>query len=177
MIKEGYTRVSEIIGWYKSLKLGAIDPGVLKRKTQVGTDVHEAISGFYTDSFVPLDQKALPYYESFKRWDSSQEMKIVKQEQRYYCDDLKITGAVDMIANFSGHTSLVDFKTSAVADEVAWILQGSFYVMLCDEFIDTVKFVKLDKSGGAPKVFEFTPCEQKETMALKCLEVFRYWNH
>lgn len=177
MIKEGYTRVSEIVGWFKSLLLGSIDPGVLKRKAMLGTEVHEAIAGFYDGMFVPLDQKAAPYYESFKRWNSCQEMTILKQEERYYDDKLMITGAVDMISDYHGIKHLIDFKTSATADKAGWRIQGAFYTLLCGEKIDNIRFVQLDKKGKDPAIYDFVPDKQAEEDALICLKAFRLWNH
>ena len=177
MIKEGYTRVSEIVGWFKAITLGSIDPGVLKRKALLGTEVHEAIAGFYEGVFVPLDQKAAPYYESFKRWSSCQEMKILKQEERYYNDSLLITGAVDMISDYHGIKHLIDFKTSATADKKAWRIQGALYTFLYGDKIDNIRFVKLDKNGKDPDIFDFVPDKQAEEDAMICLKAYRIWHH
>ena len=54
-IKEGYTRISEILGFFTSF--AGIDPGILQAKAMVGTNVHKAIDCFYNNVFYPLSEK------------------------------------------------------------------------------------------------------------------------
>lgn len=176
MIKEGYTRVSEIIGWYKSLALGKIDEEVLRKKQDIGTEVHEAIDGHYTGAFVPLGERAQPYFVSFKKWAESCGYKIHCQEQRFYCDEMMITGAVDMIAYDGNQSVLIDFKTSLNADKKGWAIQGAFYDYLSPMEIDRIEFIKLDKEGKAPKTITYTPSPDLWDQALQCYKVYKFWN-
>lgn len=177
MIKDGYTRVSEIIGWYKALKLGSIDPEVLRRKTEIGTEVHEAIDGYYTGvPPVSLSERAKGYFESFKGWVQNSPHVVLNQEIRYYCDKLKITGAIDMIAMLKSGMSIIDFKTSAAVDKQAWELQAAFYHYLSGNKVENIYFIKLDKEGKDPKVVNFKPAPELWEKALKCYEVYKFWN-
>lgn len=176
MIKEGYTRVSEIIGWYKSLLLGQIDQEVLNKKRDIGSEVHEAIDGYYTGAFVPLGERSQPYFESFKKWAQASSYKIHCQEERFYCDELLITGAVDMIADDDGKAVLIDFKTSLTADKKGWVIQGAFYDYLSPMKIDRIEFIKLDKEGKIPKVITYQPSPELWEQALQSYRVYKFWN-
>ena len=182
-IKEGYTRVTEIIGWYKSLIHGAIDQNVLKAKAQVGSNVHEAIEQDGSGVFVPLTEKELGYFNSYLKWKLITPHRSIRVENRFYCDKLKITGAIDMVAYLENANvpSLVDFKTSAAEDKIGWALQATFYRYLIlqnlDDLDENAYFIKLDKEGKKPKVCKYIWTETLWQDAKKCLDVYRFWNH
>lgn len=176
MIKEGYTRVSEVVGWYKTIQLSKIDPETLKKKTELGSEVHEAIEGYYSGVFAPLPEKGKGYFESFKLWNDSTNPNIICQEQRYYNDNLMLTGAVDMILQEGDRRIIIDFKTSASIDRDGWSIQGSCYHHLDGGEADIVRFVKLDKDGKKPTFFDFVPNADTWDLALQCLMVYRFWN-
>jgi hypothetical protein len=158
-IRPGYTRVTEILSQWD--RFGHIDQGVLKRKAMLGTKVHEAIANYYDGIPTKLEDKAEAYFQSFLKWDASKYMKIEETEKRYYCDEMKITGAIDalLMDERSKFLYLVDFKTSAVASPDIWRLQAAFYHYLVGkekQYLDEkVFFVQLDKFGKEPKVFQF----------------------
>lgn len=182
MIKEGYTRVSEIIGWYKSLKLSAIDPIVLKNKCQIGTNVHEAISGSWEGFYVPLDEKEDGYFKSFEKWKQKFNGEVVSQEQRLYCDELKVTGAFDLLIKTKKENLpvIVDFKTSAAEDKIGWPLQGIFYWHLCKVnnimVAPSCLFIRLDKAGNPPIIYEYEMSSFLWKIAQDCLRVYKVWN-
>lgn len=184
MIKEGYTRVTEIISWCKKHDLAEIDESVLFKKAQLGSKVHEAIDSFlFSGLFVPLDEKEQRYFDSFKKWhDSCEGLRVKEAPGRLYCDAFKITGEIDLLAvtKDSKMPCIIDFKTSAQEDKIGWPLQGIFYKHLCDinhfQNSDQFMFLKLDKDGKMPqlKVYEYS--ELLWSKAMSCLKAFRVWH-
>jgi hypothetical protein len=181
-LKEGYIRVSEILGWFKANALAKIDPAVLANKADIGTNVHAAISATESGLFVPLNDRETGYYNSYIKWRSSNNFAVFSHESRFYCDKLNITGAIDGIYKdmTNGEIFLIDFKTSVKEDCIGWPLQGAFYWHLSNEnglklnkrFI----FVKLleDGKGYVQYVYPFT--EVLHNNMMRCYHTYKLWN-
>lgn len=163
-IKKGYTRISSILQQWDTF--GHIDKTMLMNKAELGTRVHEAIDSHHKGLFVPLDDKANWYFESYMRWEKSVKPKLVRNEERYYCDKLMITGQIDALIEIPGETKpvLVDYKTSANESAKMWPLQACFYHYLVTQsgldISDRLIFMKLDKTGAMPKLFEYKYSKQ-----------------
>lgn len=180
-IKEGYTRVSEIVGWFKANELAKIDPDTLRKKCQLGTNVHAAIAGYEEGIYVPLDEKEQGYFQSYKIWRKETDLLVVHEEKRLYDDEWSLTGAVDCICSDpSGGLFLIDFKTSIKEDKVGWPLQGAFYHRLCKmngiSLQRTFMFVQLHKEGKMASVYQYeiTPSLMKNTKT--CYEAYKIWH-
>jgi hypothetical protein len=157
MIKEGYTRVTEILSPFTGY--GAIDPVVLANAADRGTKVHtiieQILEGTYYDE-IPEAYKG--YIDSFQLYWDINKFELVLMEQRLYDDELMITGQCDVIVidKESGMTYLLDWKTSYSVNKT-WDLQGAAYEYMAAQSghkVDKVLFIKLDKKGKAPKVIE-----------------------
>jgi len=179
-IKQGYTRVSSILGQWDTF--GHIDKAVLQNKADLGTRVHEAIDNHHKGLFVPLDDKANWYFESYIRWDRLTNAKIVKNEERYYCDKLMITGQIDALIELPGESKpvLVDYKTSANESPKIWPLQACFYHYLVTQtgldISDRLIFLKLDKNGELPKVYEYKYTKQLWSICHSAWLTYTYLN-
>lgn len=129
VIKEGYTRVSTIVGAFKDFS--GIPKKIFENKRRIGTEVHGMIEQYFDGSTVDKNKcmfpRSLGYYQSFLKWKKDTEFNVIAAEKRYYDDTLKITGKVDLVADFNGEVGIVDFKTSAAVDHVGWGVQGYFY--------------------------------------------------
>lgn len=154
-----YARVSEILQPFTNFS--GIDPKVLAAKCEIGTDVHEAISDFLNNKSVFLGpEKAWKYYKSFKAWYKHMQPDFVVNEARYFCDEKKITGAVDGVIKLPGieELLLIDFKTS-VSESPTWVMQAHLYYYLITKKHQNIAprflFIKLDYEGLLPKVFEY----------------------
>ena len=163
-IKAGYTRVSSILQQWDTF--GHIDKTTLLSKAELGTRVHEAIDSHHKGLYMPLDDKANWYFESFVRWEKSIKPKIVRNEERYYCDKMMITGQIDALMEIPGESKpvLVDYKTSACESAKMWPLQACFYHYLVEkagiDVSDRMLFVQLDRHGELPKVHEYMYTKQ-----------------
>ena len=158
-IREGYTRVSEILAQWD--RFGGIDPDVLCKKAALGTAVHEAIGADSANIFMPLEENQKGYFESFQKWHKLTNAEIVETEIRLYCDRLKITGCIDALVRLPNTESLivVDYKTSVAEADKIWPMQGAFYHYLAisngRKVAPNLMFIKLNKDGLTPKVYTY----------------------
>jgi genome maintenance exonuclease 1 len=63
--------------------------------------------------------------------------RILMQETPLYSDHLGLAGRVDLIAEFDGRLSIIDFKTSAkvkkAEDITSYFIQEAAYAIMCEE--------------------------------------------
>ncbi|MBE3085172.1 MAG: PD-(D/E)XK nuclease family protein [Bacteroidetes bacterium] len=179
-IKKGYTRVSNIVGQWN--KFDKIDKDVLANKCAIGTRVHEAIDADCKGAYLPLDEPDSLYFESYEKWKNQTAFSIVKNEERYYCDSLMITGKPDAIIKMPNEEGLVviDYKTCISEYKKDWQLQGCFYHYLASkngiELSPRMLFIKLDKTGELPKVYEYTYTKQLWQICVCAYNCYRYNN-
>ena len=87
--------------------------------------------------------------------------KVYAQEQALYSDKLKIAGRVDLICEWNGKLSIVDFKTSTKIKQEEWIenyfLQCTAYSLMFAErtgmWIDDIVVLIATEEGNA-QIFE-----------------------
>lgn len=87
--------------------------------------------------------------------------KVYAQEQALYSDKLKIAGRVDLICEWNGKLSIVDFKTSTKIKQEEWIenyfLQCTAYSLMFAErtgmWVDDIVVLIATEEGNA-QVFE-----------------------
>jgi len=181
-IKEGYTRISDIVsvpGMFDMIPLE-----VLEKKVRIGTNVHEAIHMDFL-GFVPdLAEDEKGYYDSYLEWKSITNTGISMSEDRFYDDNLMITGAIDGLLRFPYEDNLVavDWKTSATCTKAisdTWRAQGGFYhYLLMQNNVHNVSqrylFVQLHPKGKLPKVKEFLFTQDIWKECLDLLDKYRF---
>lgn len=173
IIRSGYLRVSEVLSRLRDRT--NINPLVLADKQDIGTEVHNNI---HMDSLgVPAEFNMYPvrnpmtgsvnrqeergegYFNSYLHWKKENKPLYSIMEQRLYCDNIMITGQIDALMIKNKRLCLVDFKCSHTADEEIWEMQGHFYIYLLErngiETDSDFYFLKLDKSGKKPIVYNF----------------------
>lgn len=165
-----YNRVTEVLFPFSGLT--KVDPEVLQRAGDRGRRVHDAIEAIIDEMPADeIDDEISGYLKSFSAWNVGKT--YITRPERFYCDTLRITGECDAIRiDENGKLILVDFKSS-YSEGKTWRLQGSAYSHLAKQqglLIDKIEFVKLPKTGGKAKVFEYK--EDMKTF-VKCLEVYR----
>jgi len=172
-----YARVSDILKPFSDFS--HIDEAVLRNKTDIGTQVHNAISDDINGSFPSPGKRGSGYFQSYQFWRLTLNPTFIQSEQRYFDDKKKLTGCIDALVKIPGDPLpiLVDFKTSAQESPITWPMQGHLYHYLLEESGIRVGkrflFVKLDKLGSLPTVFEYK--FDKNTHA-KCMDAIDfYW--
>lgn len=180
-IKEGYTRVSQIIGQWN--QYSHINPQVLANKCRIGTEVHEKIAAEVQGIFLDTNEDCEGYIESWIKWreDFPKPLHYAETEKRLYCDELMITGAVDAIIEAGDLRVILDYKTSATPNKKTWALQAAFYHYLVNkeregETDPYVWFVHLKKDGKKAKNIEIHCTEELWEAAKSALHTYRYFN-
>lgn len=176
-ILPGYARISDLLARYQDFS--HIPQDIFEAKRLIGTEVHEAIRLDHTGFLIPMSDRAWPYFESYDKWKKSMNGEIVYSEQRFYCDNWKITGQVDALIKLPGDEkfTLIDYKTSHSENKKMWPLQGHFYHMLASnlfELTSQVIFIKLDKSGKNPKIFTYDINEKHKKICESILQIHKY---
>jgi hypothetical protein len=173
VIKPGYQRVTDILSPQSGY--GSVPVKILKAACDRGTRVHDAIENYFKGLGLWHDDEwpeEVAYIESFEKfW---QEWDFTALENRFYCDELMITGKCDLIIKHEGKPILVDWKTSAAVNPT-WQYQGAAYKHLAKDYgIEEVWFVKLSKTGEYPEVVKFTAeqCNRDIAIFRKCIEIY-----
>jgi ATP-dependent exoDNAse (exonuclease V) beta subunit len=152
-----YARVTEILAQFSDYS--HIDPQVLRRKCDIGTSVHAAIADHLLGQFPMPCDNGLGYFDSYMKWHKAVAPIVIHTEQRYLCDELMITGQIDLVANVGNIPMLIDFKTSANESKEVWPMQAHLYSYLLEKSGVLISkrflFVKLDKKGELPMVFTY----------------------
>jgi len=179
-IKEGYTRVSSILGQWNHL--AHIDKDVLANKCRIGTNVHAKIGAEIDGIFLDLEADEEGYFESWNKWQKEERLDYSQMmtEERFYCDELKITGCVDAIRIEEERGTLLDYKTSATPNKRMWALQAAFYHYLVKKsgkkIEDEVWFIHLKKDGKVAKVYNFEITPKLWEVCASALHSYRYFN-
>lgn len=169
-IKPGYTRVSSVLSPF--MRMDKINTEVLANAANRGTRVHLAADAILADVGYPFEEQDEGYIESFKLWVPGK--KFLERPQRLYDDEFMITGDLDLLYDNGNGITLVDLKTSSAVSK-SWMLQGSAYSYMAKKLgyeITKIEFVKLDKSGKYPKIYNY---EENFGLFLHCLEVYNYF--
>lgn len=186
-IKPGYVRVSTILSIVPSpvdgkfcFPLQLLDQEMLSNKANIGSNVHAAIDAHVKGDFYPISDVEMGYYESYLAWAEKVNLKPIETELRLYCDAMKITGCVDMIAQIQGRNDwlLIDFKTTVNEDAKKWPLQAALYSLLLSQnrfgWAKNALFVQLDKRGEIPNVYEYEITNELQTAALSAYNLHKY---
>lgn len=155
-----YARVSDILSPMNDFS--KIDPRVLEAKCSIGVSVHEVIEQDIKGEFGWPIPGGEGYFESYLRWKKRINPKFIQSEERYFDDELMITGQIDALADIDSVLRLpllIDFKTSAQESKETWPMQAHLYSYLLNKNGMVVHpkqiFIKLDKNGFNPHVFEY----------------------
>lgn len=179
LIHEGkeYARVSDIIRPF--CNFDHIDPAILANKARIGTEVHEAIATDIVGEFPILSEECRGYYLSYCKWTHELNPVYERSEQRYFCDELMITGQIDALIKGDcplKRPILVDFKTSAQESKQTWTMQAHLYgyLLFKNGVIPALRylFVKLNKMGKLPEVFEYSWSSNTQIKCMMAINSF-----
>lgn len=156
-----------------------IPSAVLHKKQVMGTNVHQAIDDdLRGDLPLGLMPGCLGYFQSYRVWRDRVNLSVLQNEQRYFDDELMLTGCIDLLAKlpYEDTPVIIDWKTSAT-ESASWILQSHLYgYLLAKNNIAISKryiFVKLHPLGATPDIFEYLYSPNSYRDAIN--RVKRYW--
>jgi hypothetical protein len=172
LTRENYTRVTTVLNPFSGLD--KVDPKVLSHAAERGTKVHKICEGIMAGlGEFGVDDETAGYVESFKKWWGEGRY-VLSIERRFYCDELQLTGQIDLIyVNGGGECCILDLKTSSRVSPT-WRAQGCAYAYLAQTNgidVHRVQFLHLRRDGRDPTLIEYDP--EPEFFA----EVFRVYKH
>lgn len=173
---KNYARVSDIIRPF--VNFGEIPKEVLDRKAAIGTHIHDAIHEEIEGNFPVVAVNENGYMQSFYKWRAAIAPDFLESEVRYYCNHKMLTGCIDALIKLKSEEKavLVDFKTSAQESPIAWPMQGHMYHYLATQAGKTLAprmlFVKLDRYGQPPKVFQYRFDSNLMARCLQAIDLF-----
>lgn len=167
-----YQRVTEVLQPFTGIKY--IEKTILENAAVRGTKVHKICEGIVNgiDEW-NIQEEYKGYVESFKKWWNLGH-EVISSEERFYCDDLKITGQVDLIIKKRDKAIVIDLKTS-MNESKSWMLQGSAYSYLAKKKgypVKDILFIRLRRDGSEPKYHLY---EENIELFKDCLNVYRYF--
>jgi len=156
---------SGIEEWVK--RVGQEEAEKIKRKAaDRGSKLHKLCEDYINNDVTPFQMtKLMPdLKENFikiRKHIDENVGKVYAQEQALYSDKLKIAGRVDLICEWNGKLSIVDFKTSTKIKQEDWIenyfLQCTAYSLMFAErtgmWVDDIVVLIATEEGNA-QVFE-----------------------
>ncbi len=170
--RENYTRVTSVL--YPFSGLEKLDVNIVAHAAERGTRVHKICEGIIEGlGEIGTDKETEPYVESFKKWWALGH-DIVEMEQRFWDDELQITGQVDLIVKTDEGLAVVDLKTSSKCSPT-WQAQGAAYAYLAKKAgydIKKILFLHLNRTGKEPRIYEY-PVDDSFFMAV--LLVFNHF--
>ncbi len=169
--RENYTRITTIL--YPFSGIDKIPQAVVQNAAERGTKVHKICEGIVSGlGEIGVDPETFGYVESFKKWWALGH-EVVLMEERFYDDELRVSGQVDLIIKTPEGLMVVDLKTS-YSPSKTWLVQGNAYAHLAKNhghFVTKIQFLHLNKTGKEPKVYEY------EVNPYLFLAVVRVWKH
>lgn len=171
MDRENYQRVTSIL--YPFSGLEKLNPEVVAHAADRGTRVHKTCEGIASGlGEFGVDDETWGYVESFKKWWNLG-VRVVSMEQRFWDDQLRITGQVDFIIETPDGLAIVDLKTSSRPSKT-WPAQGAAYAYLAKKNgidIKKIYFLHLNKHGNVPAIHEYLVDDSF------FLGIYRVWKH
>ena len=168
---ENYTRVTEIL--YPFSGLDKIDADVVANAGRRGTKVHKICEAIISGlGEIGVEDETWGYVQSFKKW-WEKGVDVIEMEKRFWDDELKLTGQVDLIIKTDQGLAVVDFKTSSRPSKT-WDAQGAAYAFLAKKSgydIQKIYFLHLNKHGKEAKIYEY-PVDDSFFLA-----IFRAFKH
>lgn len=151
--------------WVK--RVGEEEANRIKKKAaDRGTKLHKLCEDYINNEVTPLAlTKIMPdlkeNFQKIRKHIDENVGKVYAQEQALYSDKFRIAGRVDLICEWNGKLSIVDFKTSTKIKQEEWIenyfLQCTAYALMFHErtgmWIDDIVVLIATEEGDA-QVFE-----------------------
>ncbi len=172
--RENYLRVTHVLSPFSGLH--NVDPDVLAHAAERGTKVHKICEGIVLGlGEIGTDDETWGYVESFKKWWELG-VDVISVEERFWDDELCVTGQVDLIIRTEQGLAIVDLKTTSKPSKT-WPIQGAAYAHLAKKAgydIKRIFFLHLNKHGKPPRLIEY-PLD--ESFFLAALRIFIHFFH
>lgn len=146
---------------------------VSRQATSRGTGMHTICENYTMNATMPFKGQMPTAIEMFKKIRPVLDERvgtIYANEIALYSDNLKAAGRSDLIAQFDGIRSVVDFKTSRAEKKESWItdyfLQSTAYAIMLEEMYQSIKVpqiaIIIAVEEGGSQVFVKRTAEYRE---------------
>lgn len=158
VINTNFDRVTDVLFAFSGLT--KVDASILQKAANRGTLIHDACDCIMEDiphDDIPIEYQG--YIHSFNSWMEKEDRRFLPKPNRFYCEELKLTGECDGLYEIGGKITLFDLKTPA-KEGSTWCLQGTAYYEMAMKLgihIDCIEFVKLEKNGNIAKSYFYKP--------------------
>jgi len=182
-MKDDYVRVSDVLKIIS--KYDGVPEDKLIAAAEKGTAIHSWLTSYLLsqkgDFPVTLDDLQEDYQSygtHFLEWvDAIGEHEVYAMEERFYDEDLMITGEVDLIIKKDNKYTLIDVKTT-YAKGKDWGLQLAAYAYLVMRnrsiSFDDLQILHLKKDGEY-KIYSYD-FQEHFPIFMKCYDLYKYFN-
>lgn len=170
-IKPGYLRVTAMLSPFSGLSL--VPEHILENAKSRGTLVHQMILAHELGlGEISPNIDINGYMQSYHQWATGKNFLPIVN--RFYDDDLMITGEIDAMYEYEDGVVIIDYKTPS-KESKSWPIQATGYSYLAKKAgynVKAVEFVKLNKEGNYPTVYCYT---ENMDLFTKILDTYRYF--
>lgn len=156
-----YLRVSTITSALRG-GFGDVPQDVIEKKAVIGTEVHDLCQRYALGEkdVASTNDRCNAYLGCFKKFCDKGLQPPTFCEERFFDDELGITGQIDLLCPIKGSKEhiLFDLKTSASVEEDIWFMQGIIYAKMISEqqpdiqLADNFVFLQLKEKGNAKPI-------------------------
>lgn len=188
---QSYPSITSVLGYFKAQaiqewrnRVGEQEANKISgRAARRGTIIHNMVEKYLLNEDMDriIEKRNLLDIDTFARMipTLSRIDNIVAQEQALFSHALKIAGRVDLIAEFDGKLSVIDFKTSLRPKKEEYIRDyfeqtTAYSLMFFNMTVTDIKqivVIIVNDEGGEPQVFVRDPIFYADTLVSK-IETF-----
>ena len=140
----GILNKPEIVTWANMLGFKHIKhEEFLNVRAAIGTDFHKMVEDYTSGKEVSGEhyKESIEMFERFCTWAKCHYYKVLLHEQTLVCDSFG--GTLDAVAEFEGHLSLVDYKTSAKIYPSQFVQLAGYAVLLKQLMPETYEKIEM----------------------------------
>lgn len=119
--------VTTIMKPLSDAKYGSIPSNVLEKAADRGTAVHQAIEDYIKYGFADIDSEYHGYLNAFEKWNEEYHPSFITSEMFVYHPLMQYAGTLDILAEITGQTYLIDTKTTSEIIEKSCRIQLEAY--------------------------------------------------
>lgn len=154
-----------------------IDEEIMRMAAGRGTAIHNAVENYVLYEIADIEPKYQGYFDAFLRFWKENNPEPLATESRMYHRILRYAGTADLPCIIGGKRVLIDYKTSAVVNEMLTGVQLEAYAKAYDSHgfkFDEKAIVHLRNDGSYQMVrYKANDLENWEVF----ISLMKVWNH
>jgi len=154
-----------------------IDEEVMRLAAARGTAIHNAVENYVLYGVEDIESIHRGYFDGFLKWWDDYKPEPMATESRMYHKFLRYAGTADLPCMINGRKVLIDYKTSAVVNEMLTGVQLEGYAKAYESHgfrFDEKAIVHL-KNDGSYKMIKYKAIDIENWQVFSSLMIV--WNH